>query len=89
MVHIAFCCDVTSVCAYVTLVTKSQFTFKFTCIFTFTFTSKLLITFDTFYVTKLKFGMIFTKTKTLDQGRVVPGACPWMGPGVRMYNRSY
>ena len=45
--------------------------------------------FDNFYVTKLKFGMIFTKTKTLDQGRVVPGACPWMGPGVRMYNRSY
>ena len=26
-----------------------------------------------FYATKLKFGMIFTQTKTLDHGRVAPG----------------
>ena len=43
-----------------------KFTGKFTCIFTFTFTTKLLIILNTFYATKLKFGMIFTQTKTLD-----------------------
>ena len=39
--------------------------------------------FDTFYATKLKFGMIFTQTKTLDF------MVELVGPGVRMYNRSY
>ena len=37
----------------------------FTCTCTFTFASKFVIT-DTFYATRLKFGMTFTETKTLD-----------------------
>ena len=45
--------------------------------------------FDTFFATKLKFCMLLTQTKTLDHGIIAPGACLWVRPGVRMYNRSY
>ena len=63
-----------------------QLTFKITCKFTCIFTCiyiQVANNFDTFYATKLKFGMIFTQNKTLDF-RV-----PWVGPEVRMYNRSF
>ena len=40
--------------------------------------------FDAFYAAELKVGVIFTQTKTLYVMVEAPGACPWMGPGVRM-----
>ena len=65
--------EVMSICAYVMFVTRVeqmlQFTFKYMqvylriCIHMYI---QVAHNFDTFYATKLKFGMIFTQTKTLD-----------------------
>ena len=60
-----------------------QFTFKFTCKFTCIFTYIHIYVqvdhnFDTFYATKLKFGIIFTQTKALDS---MVELSLWLAPG--------
>ena len=63
-----------------------KFTFMFTCIFTFTFMSKLLIILIPFM---LQFGRLFTQTKTLNFMVELPWSLPMGGARVRMDNGSY
>ena len=60
-----------------------MFTYKFTCIMIyFHIYVQVAHNFDTFYATKLKFGMIFTQTKTLDFMVELPlGHAPGWGQG--------
>ena len=63
-----------------------QYTFRFTCKFTCNIYihlyDQVAYNFDTFYATKLKFGMIFTETKTLDfMEELHLGLAPGQGHG--------
>ena len=78
--HIAFRCDVTSVFAYVTFVTSLQVYMQVYLHIYIHIYVQVAHNFDTFYATKLKFGMLFTKTKRF-HGRVVFGLAAGWGQG--------